>query len=196
MKMDITDSLIKKIDIYLKQNLLKKRYKHTLSAALTAKKLCKLFGVDSKKGYLAGLLHDIARDFDTEDLFKTVSRDGKVISCEEKEYPVLLHARAGAVMAKELFNIDDIEIIEAIEFHTTGSAGMGDLAKVIYIADYIEPRRKYITKEYIENLKGKSLNEMCEIVLKSVVDYLKKKEKTISAKTLQLLEEFENERKK
>ena len=194
--MDITDSLIKKIDIYLKQNLLQKRYEHTLSTALTAKKLCELFGIESKKGYLAGLLHDIARDFDTENLFKTVSRDGKAISSEEKEDPVLLHARAGAVMAKELFNIDDIEIIEAIEFHTTGSAGMRDLAKVIFIADYIEPRRKYITEEYLENLKGKSLNEMCEIVLKSVVDYLKKKEKTISVKTLQLLEEFENERKK
>ncbi|MCL2791914.1 MAG: bis(5'-nucleosyl)-tetraphosphatase (symmetrical) YqeK [Spirochaetaceae bacterium] len=194
--MDITDNLINKIDIYLKQNLLIKRYKHSISTARTAKNLCKLFGIDNKKGYLAGLLHDIARDIDIDDLFKIVSRDGNTISSEEKEDPVLLHARAGAVITKELFNIDDIEIIESIQLHTTGNIGMGDLAKIIYIADYIEPGRKYITKEYLEGLRGKSLNEMFEIVVKSVADYLSKKGHIISTKTLQLLEEFENERKK
>jgi len=194
--MDITNNLLEEIDNYLKENLLEKRYKHSLSTALTAKKLCKLFKIESKKGYIAGLLHDIARDFDNENLFKTVSRDGKSIDHEEKEEPELLHGRAGAVLAKELYNIDDREIIEAIQLHTTGSTGMGDLAKIIFIADYIEPRRKHITEKYIKNLKGKTLNEMLEIVLKSVVDYLRKKEKNVSEKTLQLLEEFENERKK
>jgi len=194
--MDITNNLIIEIDNYLKQNLLEKRYKHTISTALTAKKLCKVFNMDRKKGYVAGLLHDIARDFDVEDLFKTVSKDGKSIDPEEKEEPELLHGRAGAVIAKELFNIDDKEIIEAIQLHTTGSIGMGDLAKIIFIADYIEPRRKYITNKYVKNLFGRPLNEMLEIVLKSVIDYLAKKEKKISEKTLQLLEEFENERKK
>ncbi|MCL2705746.1 MAG: bis(5'-nucleosyl)-tetraphosphatase (symmetrical) YqeK [Spirochaetaceae bacterium] len=194
--MDITDNLIKEIDIYLKRNLLKKRYKHTISTALTAKKLCKVFDIDRKKGYVAGLLHDIARDFDIDNLLKTVLKDGKGINSEEKEEPELLHGRAGAIIAQELFDIDDREIIEAIQFHTTGSIGMGDLAKIIFIADYIEPHRKYITKEYVKNLFGRPLNEMFEVVLKSVIDYLAKKEKKVSEKTLQLLEEFENERKK
>ena len=194
--MDITDNLIKKIDNYLKKNLLEKRYNHTIATALTTEELCKMFNIDGKKGYVAGLLHDIAREFDTETLLKTVSKDGQGISCEEKEVPELLHGRAGAVIAKELFNIDDKDIIEAIQFHTTGCLGMGNLAKIIFIADFIEPGRKYITKEYLENLNGKGLNEMFEIVLKSVVDYLKKKNRKVSIKTLQLLEELKNEREK
>ena len=194
--MDIIDNRIKEIEKYLKQNLLKKRYKHSLSTALTAKELCKLFKIEVKKGYVGGLLHDIARDFDKDNLLKTVSKDGQSINSEEQEEPDLLHGRAGAVIAKELFNIDDREIIEAIQLHTTGKIGMGDLAKVIFIADYIEPRRKHITKEYLQNLEGKTLNEMFEIVLKSVIDYLGKKEKKVSEKTIQLLEELENERKK
>ena len=194
--MDITDKFIKKVDNYLVQNLTKKRYKHTLSTALTAKKLCKAFNIEKKKGYAAGLLHDIARDFDVEDLFKTIAKDGNAISPEEQQEPDLLHGRAGAVLAKELFNIDDEEILEAIQFHTTGIKGMGDLAKIVFIADYIEPCRKHITREYVKNLEGKQLNEMFEIVLRSVVDYLTIKGKKVSEKTLHLLEEFENERKK
>ena len=194
--MVITDNLIKKIDTYLQKNLLEKRYKHTLSTAITAKKLCKLFNIESEKGYVAGLLHDIARDFDEEELFKTVSKDGLEITFEEKEDPEMLHGRAGAVIAKELFDIDDAEILEAIKYHTTGNLGMGDLAKIVFIADYIEPRRKYITDEYIKSLENKQLNEMFEIVLKSEIEYLTKKNKNISEKTLKLLEEFENERKK
>ncbi|MCL2294406.1 MAG: bis(5'-nucleosyl)-tetraphosphatase (symmetrical) YqeK [Spirochaetes bacterium] len=194
--MDITDNLIQKIDLYLKQHLLEKRYAHSLSTAITASELCTLYNVDAGKGYAAGLLHDIARDFDTDDLLKTASRDGQSLSSEEKDVPELLHARAGAVMAKELFNIDDLEIIEAIKFHTTGSRGMCDLAKIVFIADYIEPSRKHITKEYVKNLENKELNEILEIVLKSMVEYLIKKEKKVSAKTIQLLEDLENERKK
>ncbi len=188
--MDITDNLIKKIDNYLKENLSKKRYAHTLSTAITAEKLCKLYNEDSKKGYIAGLFHDIARELDIKELVKTASEDGQGIDYEEKEEPELLHGRAGAVIAKKLFNINDREIIEAIQFHTTGEKDMGNLAKIIFIADYIEPGRKYITRDFLKTLEGKSLDEIFKIVLKSVADYLIKKDKKVSKKTLQLLEEF------
>ena len=49
----------------------------------------------------------------------------------------------GAEIAKREYGIKDEEILNAIRFHTTGRKNMTKLEKLIYLADYIEPNRKY-----------------------------------------------------
>jgi nicotinate-nucleotide adenylyltransferase len=191
--MDITDELIKKIDIYLKNTLSAERYNHSISTAKTAEKLCKLFNIDEKRGYVTGLIHDIARELEHTELFALAEKYEENIVAEEEA--VILHGMAGAVMAKDMFSIADNEILKAIAQHTTGEPRMSRLAKVIFIADHIEPLREHITDKYINSLSGKNLDNMFEIVLNYKVDYLKAKAKKISKKTLELLEEI-NERKK
>ncbi len=44
-------------------------------------------------------------------------------------------------MAREKYGVDDEEILSAIACHTTGKTDMGMLDKILYVADYIEPRR-------------------------------------------------------
>ena len=44
----------------------------------------------------------------------------------------------GIYKIKEDLNLQDPEILRAIEIHTVGAAQMTDLDKVIYVADYIE----------------------------------------------------------
>ncbi len=194
--MVITDNLIAEIDKYLKNTLSAKRYRHCVSTAETAEKLCVTFGYDNRKGYLAGLLHDIARELDKKEMLDKSLLDGSGMSLAEKDDTVLLHGRAGAYLSCELFGIKDNEILQAIKLHTTGGAGMGAIAKIVFVADYIEPNRKHITSAYLKSLEDISLDNMVTIVLHSVLDYLEKEKKIISEKTLELLEELENAREK
>ncbi|MDX9801414.1 MAG: bis(5'-nucleosyl)-tetraphosphatase (symmetrical) YqeK [Spirochaetia bacterium] len=193
--MAITDNLLNRIDSYLKANLSENRYRHCLSTAETAKQLCGIFSLDSEKGYLAGLLHDIARELDVAELTSLSLKDGNGIRESEKKHPLLLHGRAGSEMIKELFGITDREILDAVSSHTTGNKGMSSLAKIIFIADYIEPYRSHITDEYLSNLKGKSLDSMLKIVLNSILEYVREQSMMVSEISLELLKELENERK-
>ena len=43
--------------------------------------------------------------------------------------PILIHAPLGAYLARELFDIDDPEILDAIAWHTTGRKNMTLLEK-------------------------------------------------------------------
>ena len=63
------------------------------------------------------------------------------VTAEEERDPSLLHAKLGAWMAEHKYGVDDPEILSAITCHTTGKPGMSLLDKILYVADYIEPRR-------------------------------------------------------
>ena len=57
--------------------------------------------------------------------------------------PALLHAPLSGVRAKCEYDIDDVEIINAIDCHTTGRENMTLLDKIIFVADKAEPVREY-----------------------------------------------------
>ena len=57
--------------------------------------------------------------------------------------PEILHGPVGAWIAENEFHITNEDILNAIRYHTTGRANMSKLEKIIYIADMIEPNRKF-----------------------------------------------------
>lgn len=185
-----TDKLLITIDRYLRESLSYKRYRHSVSTAVTAEKLCARFNENQVSGYIAGLIHDMARELDEDEMMSLALKDGGSISDLEKKEPLLLHGRAGAVLCREKFGIRDPEILEAVSLHTTGNAGMCNLSRIVFIADYIEPYRKHMTEEYMIMLEGKSLDNMVKIVLNSVVEYLLRESRTISDMTLSLAGEL------
>jgi len=65
----------KDIECYLRSNLTEKRYLHSRRTAETAEKLCMLYGFDTEKARIAGLLHDIAREHTSSEIFELVGRD-------------------------------------------------------------------------------------------------------------------------
>ena len=54
------------IESQLKKNLSSKRYNHSLGCAKTAYELAKMYNLDKDKAYLAGLVHDCAKNFEDE----------------------------------------------------------------------------------------------------------------------------------
>lgn len=160
------------------------RYKHSVRVAQTCAKLCERFGLNPQIGFFVGIAHDMFKDMDDDSLLETAARDGNPLLKIEKARPSLLHGRAAAVSLKEDWGVDDPEILEAVANHTFGKAGMGDLAKLLYVADKIEPGREQVTPEYTARLMAMTINGMTAAVVSESMEYLKGKGKKVAPETL------------
>lgn len=136
------DQEIEKISKKLMKELDEDRYRHTQGVMYTSAALAMRYGADLKKALLAGLLHDCAKCIPGHTKIKMCEKYNLEISEIERKNPSLLHAKLGAYLAKDKYDIEDEEILMAIRSHTTGRPGMSLLEKIVYIADYMEPGRK------------------------------------------------------
>lgn len=143
----------------LSKRLLPHRFDHSVGVSQTAVKLAGLYGGDVSKARVAGLLHDCARDLSSHILLKMAESFGIVVSDVEAECPMLLHAPVGACLAKADFGITDEEILAAIRCHTTGCRDMSLLAKIIFLADYIEPQRDFPGVDILRELAWRDLDK-------------------------------------
>lgn len=167
--------LTEEIRIFAQEHVKKSRYEHSIRVAETCARLCRMFALDDDVGYLAGVGHDMCKDFSDQELFDLAAKDGNPIIPYEKRNPTLLHGRAAAVLMKEKFGIEDKDILEAVAYHTSGVMGMCDLSKCLFIADKIEPGRPQSTDEYRERLYKMNLDQMFYAVLYENYSYVLKK---------------------
>jgi nicotinate-nucleotide adenylyltransferase len=175
---------------YLKKYHSKKRQKHSFEVSKLAESLCSRYDVDPEKGRIAGIAHDIARNFDKEKLVAYAARDGKEISSQEDSLPILLHGRAGAEFIKETWDVLDREILEAMRYHTCGKPGMCRLSSILFISDYLEPRRKFLTEDERQEILSRGLKEMLIFVVKGKCQHLEKKGRKILPDTFLLYKEL------
>lgn len=143
----------------LKKRLSPHRFNHTLNVAQEAEKLSKLYHVNSKAAVMAGLLHDYARELPDHQLFQLAQEDNWPINLVEKETPMLLHGPVAAYLAKKELGVTDPSILQAIRFHTTGCGQMDDLAKIVFLADMLEPSRNFPGVEELRKLAYYNLDQ-------------------------------------
>ena len=143
---------------YLQMNLKESRLKHSLSVSETAVMLATIYGENIEKARVAGLVHDCVKNKTDEQLIK-VAIDHKIELDEiSMQNPSILHGLVGSIIAREIMEIRDGDILNAIRYHTTGRKNMSILEKIIYIADYIEPLRIFNGVEELRNLSVVDLN--------------------------------------
>ncbi|MBU5483551.1 bis(5'-nucleosyl)-tetraphosphatase (symmetrical) YqeK [Clostridium sp. MSJ-11] len=147
-----------RIEAFLKENLDNKRYQHSLRVRDTAIDMAKHFGIDENKAAISGLAHDCAKWMNAYELINTVKKNGYKIDEVCEKSPQLLHGLAGAIIARDTMGIKDREIFNAIAYHTTGKKNMTLLEKIIYLADYIEPLRRYAGVEEIRELSYRDID--------------------------------------
>lgn len=126
---------------WLKENLNEERYEHSLGTAECAALLAERYGLDKDKAYFCGLIHDCAKCVPNGDL-KSMICNCKDLCEGELSNHKTYHAPAGAIMAKELFCVEDEEILSAIRWHTLGRSDMSDFEKIIFLADKIESKTR------------------------------------------------------
>ena len=165
------EQTISKMHKVVKSMVKPSRYEHSVSTAEMAERMCNEYGENPRLGYLAGLVHDICKDFDSKKMFALAKQDGKPISDIEMDKKNLLHGRAAAVFLETEYGITDVKLLEAVQNHTFGAPGMASLGKILYAADKIEPTRPHITKERIESLFEKELDDFVLSVLEEALEY-------------------------
>ena len=184
---------ISEIEKYIKDNIKESRYKHTLGVIETAKKLANINGVDENKAHLAALMHDSAKNMPSEKMIEILNEENIKLDLVSKESPQILHGKVGAIIAKKVFEIEDEDILNAIEYHTTGRSNMSTLEKIVYIADYIEPNRNYPGVDELREITFEDLDKGVLKGLDNTLIFVIKEENlihplTIEARNFMLLE--------
>ena len=160
------------IQRHLTEKLSPERYDHVISVQETAVALARYHNADLWKTSLAALLHDVAKWMSDDQLYNAVSLYEIELDPIEKIMPALLHAIVGVKYAIDLFEITDLDILEAIRCHTTGSASMGLTAKLIYVADFAEPKREYKEAAQVRLLAETDLDKAVHTVAQYKIEYL------------------------
>ena len=169
---EITSELIARVEEEARTALSAKRFIHSRNTALMARDIAIRYNLDADAAYLAGIAHDMAKKHSTD----------------------LEHGKDAAVLLQKRFGIHNKDVLEAIKVHTTGMPRMGDVAKVVFIADKIEFSRpgdhnKHRSMAGGNGTKASSLDELFYAVFKDTISWLKEAGIKVSKKTLRLLEE-------
>lgn len=183
---------IEKYSRRLKKFLDEDRYCHTQGVRYTAAAMAMAHDADYKKAELAGLLHDSAKNIPDPKKIKLCEKNDIPITPIERENVYLLHAKLGAYIARKKYKVDDEDILNAITYHTTGRPAMSKLEQIIFIADYIEPRRfKAPDLPEVRKVAFQDLDECCYIILRDTLDYLRAKGGRIDEMTEQAFYYYE-----
>jgi HD superfamily phosphohydrolase YqeK len=95
-----------------------------------------LEAVDRIRWRAVGFLHDALREATPDELRPFVPPTFRHLM------PKLLHGPAAAERLRQ-DGVDDEPLLRAIAYHTIGHPELDDMGRALFIADYIEPGRKY-----------------------------------------------------
>jgi predicted HD superfamily hydrolase involved in NAD metabolism len=162
----------------VRKQLTEHRYQHTIGVMETAIELAKKYGADVKKAELAAIFHDYAK-FRPKEEMKRIIIEQNMPSDLLQYNAELWHAPVGAYLVKTEVGIDDVDILDAIRYHTSGRANMTVLEKVVYLADYIEPGRAFPGVDEVRELAQQNLDLALLKALQNTISFLMKKNEAI-----------------
>lgn len=169
-------NLILELRNNLKGRLTPSRFEHTVSVSFICTALAMRYGCDLNKAELAGLLHDCAKPYGDDEIIRKCRKQDLPLTDDELKAPVVLHGKYGAWLAEHKYGINDGEIINAIRWHTTGRPEMSTLEKIVFTADYIEPRRdRAANLALVRSVAFVDLDESVYQILKETLEYLEGK---------------------
>lgn len=161
-----------------------RRFKHVLGVEETAIALAEKYGASPEKASIAALTHDYAKERSDEEFQLVIRRDGFDLALL-KWNNAIWHGIVGADFVQRELGIDDEEILNAIALHTTGAAEMSLLAKIIYVADFIEPGRDFSGVNEAREIALVNLDDAVAYETKHTLAYLIEQGKPIYPKTIE-----------
>lgn len=163
------------------------RVAHVLGCRDTAVALAKRWGADETDAARAGILHDITKAIDGPLQLTLCEAYGKILSDFSRKYPKTLHALTGSLVAERIFG-ENQAVVDAICYHTTGKADMNLLETIIYVADYMEPNRKFPGVEKLRALAFSDITGALKLGLEMTLEHLKEQGSEVSPESREALE--------
>jgi nicotinate (nicotinamide) nucleotide adenylyltransferase len=172
------------IAAHVEKRMPAKRWAHTQGVIAESIRLAKRYGADPDKAELAATLHDVAKYWSIEEQRHLLIREQ--IGLDELAFEkALMHAVIGAWVAEHEYGITDVEVLDAIRYHTSGRVQMSLLDKIVCLADYIEPGRDFPGVGAIRKLADEDLNQALVAGFNSTIQFLIETNKRIFPLTLE-----------
>lgn len=148
-------------------------YDHVVSVAKVAANLAHRFHLDISKCIIASLLHDISAIMTPDVMYDLAVKKHFYLDPAEEKYHFLLHQRISRIIANEEFDINDEDILSAIECHTTLKKNASDYDKVVFLADKIawDQGGKPPYLDIVLDTLNQSLKQACYQFLKYQFDH-------------------------
>jgi nicotinate-nucleotide adenylyltransferase len=190
--------LLDRLSADLPQKLKPKRLAHTYSVARTCVALCERFFLNPWEGALAAFSHDAlkdlpltlqyhyARKLSDSEIFSSLTHLHDRILASPSFSDKVIHGLAGSSYLYFELGYAEYPVLEAVAFHSTGDLAMGKLAKILYIADKLEPTRLGLTSENAESLSSEDMDALLLRAVASSVGYLEGRRGAIAQSTLDL----------
>lgn len=124
------------------QDILPRRYEHSLSVAHTAEQLAAIYDGDCYKARIAGILHDWDKILSADELKADAQRFCIDFGVDLDFVLPLIHGRTAAKRLAQLYPWLSSDILQAIDRHTIAAYDMSQLDMIVFISDAIEPLRK------------------------------------------------------
>jgi len=189
----------------LRETVSQRRFVHSLGVAETTEMLLQHYGcsVHEKSwngfsaGSFCGIAHDMARELPEPDLVQYCRENSIPLTREELESPVLAHGKVSAHMVRAYCPGYPESWQRAIEVHTTGAHGMDDLALALFVADYLEPSRPFLTQDQRKGYVSQPDLPSCAYAVLSdmIAHWREKGYHDASGSSLALLRELEEKRR-
>jgi predicted HD superfamily hydrolase involved in NAD metabolism len=116
-------------------------------------------------------MHDYCRNTPGPVLLAEARQRSLIIDPAEVAEPLLLHGPVAAARLAERGLVTDPAVLAAIRWHTTGRAEMNLLEKVIWLADYIEPGRRFAGVDPVRAAAGQDLDAALLLALDQTISY-------------------------
>ena len=181
------------VDCQLSQILDDYRLNHCRRTAELAGSLASQHAVDEQRAHLAGLLHDCGKGRTIEFLFNEKAQEVEQIDVLTRQTKPLHHSFASAYLARTRFGVRDQEILHAIQYHPTGSPEFGDLGRILYLGDFLEPGRRFAKRDLYVELAMTDLSTALSKVIQARIRHLKAHGKRIHPRTLAFLDRVHSE---
>lgn len=163
-----------------------RRLIHSENVSLYACHLAAVHGVDPNKAAIAGLLHDACKNIPLHEQYEYASKSGFMEELNDK----LVHGPASAYWLREVLEIEDQDIYDAVMYHTTARPQMPDLEKILYLADKIEFGRSFADLPEIRTVAEKDLDAALVLCFIEVIDAMGRRGQKLHPLSKQLIEEL------
>jgi len=155
----------------IRNKLSEYRFEHTKRVLRAALELAEINNADLEKVKKAALLHDIAKKLSRIQIKELLNDSGWEIDELEWSLAAVLHAPAGAELARIEYGVNDYDILEAIRYHTLGHPEMGITAQIIYAADFIEEGRNFEGLKEIQKTVKDDLSKGIYLITSNSIKY-------------------------
>ena len=181
---------IDEMKIDLKKILSEYRYGHSLRVAGVAKELATIYRADENKAYIAGLVHDVAKEFTDEENIRWLENSNMDVNLLDTKFKSVIHAEIGALVARQRYEVSE-DICQAIRYHTIGNINMTLFDKIIFVADKIEEGKDYPGIEEEREMAFKNIDQAMLLCLRNKKKKFDTKGKVLHPESLRLLEHLE-----